>query len=460
VKVIYQHPAAGQNATAFSILVASGAMPDMIEYDWTLFPGGPTAAIKNNVILKLNNYITKDAPDLTNLVKATPKYGKEFSTDDGSEYGFPIMKPVELLTTYGLAIRTDWLKDLNLQLPETIDEWHTVLTAFKNQKGATAALSYTGAVAGTNFSNTALLPFTAGMFTGAYGITLGLYTDSGNVKYGPYQSAYKDWLTTMSQWYKEGLLDSNFATTDRKALDANILIGKTGAAAMYPGSGLGTYIPALRAKNPNAGMGATKFPVLKKGDKPQFSSLLNDVCSAVCITTSCKNPDIAAKWLNYGYSEKGHMLNSFGILGVSYNLTSSGFPQLTDEVLKNPKGLSIGEAISQYARDAYLFAGMLDMDYYKQYYVYPEQMDALKMWTDTDMAKHLLPPISLTVDESTQVAKIINDVASYVNEYSLKIIMGKESISGFDAYTAQLKSMNVEKFISIEQAALNRYNKK
>jgi putative aldouronate transport system substrate-binding protein len=103
---------------------------------------------------------------------------------------------------------------------------------------------------------------------------------------------------------------------------------------------------------------------------------------------------------------------------------------------------------------------MLDMDYYKQYYVYPEQMDALKMWTDTDMAKHLLPPISLTVDESTQVAKIINDVASYVNEYSLKIIMGKESISGFDAYTAQLKSMNVEKFISIEQAALNRYNKK
>lgn len=32
---------------------------------------------------------------------------------------------------YGAYLRADWLKELNLEVLETIDEWETVLTAFK-----------------------------------------------------------------------------------------------------------------------------------------------------------------------------------------------------------------------------------------------------------------------------------------------------------------------------------------
>ena len=38
-------------------------------------------------------------------------------------------------------IRKDWLDDLGLEVPETIDEWYTALKAFKEEKGATAPLT-------------------------------------------------------------------------------------------------------------------------------------------------------------------------------------------------------------------------------------------------------------------------------------------------------------------------------
>ena len=42
------------------------------------------------------------------------------------------------LVVQGGIIRKDWLDELGLAVPETLDEWHTVLTAFKEKKGAEA----------------------------------------------------------------------------------------------------------------------------------------------------------------------------------------------------------------------------------------------------------------------------------------------------------------------------------
>jgi putative aldouronate transport system substrate-binding protein len=94
------------------------------------------------------------------------------------------------------------------------------------------------------------------------------------------------------------------------------------------------------------------------------------------------------------------------------------------------------------------------------YYVLPEQKNALTLWTNSDMDKHLMPPVSPTTEESQQAAKIMNDVNAYVDEYTLKVIMGNDTVNNFDNYLNQLKKLDIDKAISIQQAAYDRFTKR
>ncbi|KHF35696.1 hypothetical protein CM49_01937 [Paenibacillus sp. P1XP2] len=50
------------------------------------------------------------------------------------------------------------------------------------------------------------------------------------MKYGPIQPEYKEFLTTMNKWYKEGLLDKDFAAPNDKLFDAKMTGNQLGAA--------------------------------------------------------------------------------------------------------------------------------------------------------------------------------------------------------------------------------------
>ena len=54
----------------------------------------------------------------------------------------------------------------------------------------------------------------------------------------------------------------------------------------------------------------------------------------------------------------------------------------------------------------------------------------------------------------------MNDVNTYSDEMIIKFIMGVESLDQFDKYVENLKSFGIEKAVSIEQAALDRYSKR
>jgi putative aldouronate transport system substrate-binding protein len=431
-------------------------MPDIIDYAWNRqpgYPGGPAAALNNKVIIPLNDLLASYAPDMKALFDANPVYDKMVKTDDGVYYIFPVMKLDDYLnTTYGLFIRQDWLDGLNLKSPVTIDDWYNVLRTFKTAKGASAPFTYAGA--GNTFN-----PFANGMFIGAYGITKNWYLNNGNVAYGANEPAYKDWLKTMAKWYAEGLFDNNFATNDQAATDSNILTGASGASAFWIGSGLGKYLPALRETDPNATMTATRYPVLRTGDTPQFNSLLNPFDGAgACITTSCKNPEIAVRFLNYGYTEKGRKTYNYGREGISYTI-DNGVVNLTPAITNHPDGWPLGQAWSKYARGVYPGPYFSERRFLELYYPYPEQKAALGIFTSTNMHEHLMPPVSPTPEESSEFARIMTNIMAYEDEYTLTAIMGNVNIdSTFEGYLTQLKKLGMDQAIEIQQKALVRYN--
>ncbi|WNR43033.1 type 2 periplasmic-binding domain-containing protein [Paenibacillus roseipurpureus] len=456
VPLVYTTAANNASDRQFNVMLASGDLPDMIEYNWTNgYPGGPEKAIKDGYILKLNDLIDKYAPNLKKYLKEHPEVDKMVKTDNGSYYVFPFIRGDNYLQVYhGPIVRKDWLDELGLPVPTTIDEWYTTLKAFKDKKGAAAPIALVGQPNPLNDTAT-------GDFVGAFGVTKGFYLDNGKIKFGPMEQGFKDFLATFRKWYTEGLIDKNMATTDVKAIDANFANGSTGATVGNAGGGIGRWQPIVEAKYPKAVLVGTPYPTLKKGDMPQFGQL--DVpftpAGSVAISAKSKNAELAVKMLDYGYSEEGRMFFNFGTENTSYKM-DNGYPRYTDLVMKNPDKLAVAQAMSLYTRGNYTGPFIQDKRYAEQFFALQTQRDAVTVWQKTDMAKHQLPPITPTPEESSEFAKIMNDTNTLVNEMILKIILGAEPVDSFDKFVEKMKSMKIDRALEIQQAALDRYNKR
>ena len=138
IEIEFIHPAAGQDGTEFNLLTAvPDEMPDIVEYSWTAYPGGASAAIDDEVIISLNDVIASGkAPHLKAILDNEVAIDKAVKTADGDYYVFPFLRGTTFednncLFTSGFYMRGDILKELGLEVPETIDEWDAVLHAVK-----------------------------------------------------------------------------------------------------------------------------------------------------------------------------------------------------------------------------------------------------------------------------------------------------------------------------------------
>lgn len=453
VKLSFTAPPTGQAKEALNVLLASGDLPDMLEFNFLSFPGGPEKAIGDGYIIKLNDLIDKYAPNLKKFLQDNPDIDKMVKTDSGSYYAFPFIRGDEYLRVFqGPIIRKDWLDELGLPVPETIDDWTTMLRAFKEKKGAAAPLSFASKPRFFNESGN-------GAFIGAFGVSRGFYQEDGKVKFGPAEPGFKEYLRLFQGWYKEGLIDKNAATVDTKALDGNIASGATGATIGNAGAGIGKWQPLVAANDPKAVLIAAPYPVLNKGETPKFGQRNQAYSSegTVAITSTAKDPELAVRMLDYGYSEEGRLFFNFGTEGVSYNMVD-GYPTYTDMILKNPDNLAPAQMISTYARGSYNGPFIQDKRYAEQFFALQTQRDAINVWAKTDSAKYQLPPITPTPEESSEYAAIMNDIDTLVDEMTLKIILGTEPVDAYESYLEKMKSLNLTRAIEIQTAALERYN--
>ena len=136
VHVNWQVVDAASAQEQFGLMLASGEYPDIIRDCGTYYPGGTEKGVQDGVLADLTDVAEKYMPNYTALRKSNPQLEKDTLTDEGKMVG------TRTITSYfgdvkgervwaGMALRGDWLNDLGLEVPRTIDQWETVLTAFK-----------------------------------------------------------------------------------------------------------------------------------------------------------------------------------------------------------------------------------------------------------------------------------------------------------------------------------------
>jgi putative aldouronate transport system substrate-binding protein len=453
VDVEYQHPPVGQTKQQFGLIMADGNLPDMMEYSWTVdYPGGPEKAIKDGVIISLNDVFQKYCPNILKYLEENPDIDKMIKTDEGHYYVFPFIRGDEkLCNTIGLMLREDWLKELNMDVPTTIDEWHDVLTAFKEKKGATAPYTF-------EYTNPQYLDSNPFLF--AFNSSRGFYLgDDGKAHFGAVEDGYKQYLATMAQWYKEGLIDPDLASMGSDQVAAKMTNGQSGASMGQAGSRMGTWISAAVKTTPEYMLKAAPSPSLEKGARPEFGwiELPFSGRASVAITTSCKDVERAARLLDFAYGEAGHMMFNFGVEGESYTM-ENGYPTYTDLIMKNPDGLPVSQSMASWFRGCYNGPLVQDVRYLEQYYTMDSQKETPEVWGAHNGKKHIMLPVTPTSDESKGFSTIMNEINTYRDEMTLKFIFGTESLDNFDTYVTNIKNMNLEEALDIENAALDRYN--
>jgi putative aldouronate transport system substrate-binding protein len=141
----------------------------------------------------------------------------------------------------------------------------------------------------------------------------------------------------------------------------------------------------------------------------------------------------------------------------------NGYPKYTDLIMKNPDKLSIAQAMGKYLRSNYPSPGFVNDDrYLEQYYQLPQQQESIKVWGtyEKNAVGVKMPLVSATPDESQRLAKIMAEVNTYADEMYIRFIQGQESLDNFDKYVAQMKKMKIEEAIQLQQASVERFNKR
>lgn len=468
IKVNFIHPASGSSGSeAFQILLSSGDYPDMIEYYWDNYSGGADQAIKDGVIISLNDYLKDYAPNYYNYMEG--EAGKEngylykaaaLSTEK-NYYGFKNLNEGPYRGYMGLYVRKDLLDKWGLEVPTTIDDWTNLFRVAKENgvKYPMTGAKYILGALGCDVFNT------------AWEVGTSFYMDGDEVKFGPFEPEFKEYVMQMMEWMKAGYLDIDYITNDTPTIQGQMTNGNSVASFGYVGGDLGALIPAMEERNPDYDLVACPFPVMHKGDVPIFQALQPEASDpSVAVTVQCGKKDEerykkAIKWCDYLYSDEGKVLKSFGKEGDTFTIEKdkdgNDHYVYTDKI-KNYKefgATNMSAAIFHFVLPANHPGFNQHPDYFNGYYSYQQQKDAINTWNEyVDVAKkHVLPPISYTADEAAKKANIESKAKDNLIAAISNIILGKASIDTYESAIEQARKDGYGELLEITQDAYDRY---
>ena len=464
VHIDFTHPIQGSTGQEAFIAMLSGAeIPDMIEYNWSTYTGGPQQALDDDVIIALNDYLEEHAPNYYDYMEGEKgkaegyRYKLEATTDDGRYYGFNVLSIGETKGFMGIYTRADLLEKWGMDVPETIDEWTAV---FAKAKAEGFSKPFTSTVHSLSFTSA-----NSHTFNTAYGVGKNFYLEGDKVVFAPFQPGYKEYVAQLAEWTKAGYIDTGFITNDSAKIEANMTNGTSMTTHGYTGGGIGKILPAAQAVNPSYDLVACPYPVAKKGDIAEFQEIDNAAKpTAIGISTTCGNYEKAVEWCDYVYSDEGVVLQLFGIEGDTFEVEEIDgekhyvyTEKITD--LEANGFNSVGEALYHYMLPCNHPGYNQHTDYLNGYYQIDRQKEALKTWNISaeKAMKHKLPTLSLSVDESREVTDISEVAVAELEAGLCDIILGKKSIDEYDSIIKKAKENGYDRYLEINQTAYDRY---
>ena len=450
------------DGTYFSTVVASGQWPDIWQVDFAGYPGGVDGAISDGLIIDINQYVNQDyMPNFMAIYNDLDEVTKKnFVNDSGVFIKLGVALDCDIINGVqhtGPVVRKDVLEELGIESPILLYDFTTMLYALKDAGFETPLGLYKFSDYQAHNSN-----FIAGAFGVMMSTTNGFIVDeNGNAKYSMIQDGFKDYLAYLNQLYNDGIIDRDFI--NRSESDTKKMMYNGAVACMSIGNWevremvqLGQLVDpdfdvmgiALPRKNVDA-------PMIYANTREQG----NDHSRGYQISTTCKNPELAIKLIDYLYSDEGIILANYGPSTweneTIWTQDAEGHYNFSDYIANNP-ATSFNTIRRWYTMQS--FQTLFHEDYQNLQYGDEHCYQNWNAWGyNVNNSGHIPQAISLTVDESDDVVRIMNQVSAYANEMIYKFILGEESLDNWDSFVATIDSLGIADVEAIYTAATGRF---
>lgn len=441
------------DVTAMNLYLASGQLADVIITSLTMYPGGVGAMIADGIATDITDLLMEHAPDYWSFVNEFPLYLNSATEPDGRHYTIPGVffgEAPAFRHWFGMILREEFLVELGMDIPETLDEFETFLRRSRDELGVDVPFMSDA------FRTRHMFNFD-GIFTSPFGlVSTGLYHIDGEVFHGSFQPEYRDFLEWMNMLFSEGLMDNNFVVTDEPTANAAMMAGQT-AAAVTGASRIANMMNAM--DDPNFTI--VGMPSLRQanGERAFFSfgdAFAQGVFSVfIPESTSEENRVAAANLFNFLFTEPGIILSNFGEEGRTFTMVD-GQPTLTEHMTNNPDGFPIDGLLRVNAMLNFPIIFTNEMSV--QRYQVPQQIQAFNAWAYSYHDAHRIQNTAIAPEFTDEFTRLWVDIETYMVESRAQFIAGVRPLTEFDDYIQNLINMGMERVMEIYNLSFAMYN--
>lgn len=444
-------PLGANSDTTYNLVLEESPLPNIMTGNSLRYE----ELYEDGMIYDLTPYLEEYAPDYWAWLNKEENENilKALKLDDGAIVAFICI--IEDLNCYsqGPLLRKDWLDECGLDIPYTLEEWEEVLIAFRDRYGI-APLSgikpvwrnLYGLASGTNAHG---------------GMKLSFYVEDGTIKCAQLQEEWKELITILARWYKEGLIDPDVGTVTKATMLPKAAEGLVGLALTDEAQA--TRIPLeCQAVDPDAEWIAIPCAVPEKGDPVVYGQYEGtNIGHATVITTDCTEEELitAIKLLNYGYSDEGMITYNFGEQGVTWEYDANGEIQLTELVTGDPSGKT--SALVRYSPLNDGIAPAVKMNRFAELRYDATTLEAFENWgLNSQILDYKVPALRYTTEEKATRADLVTRLETFLEPYATKCIFGEIDLeANWEAFQKELYSLGLEEVMQITQDAYDRLYK-
>ncbi len=463
--------------TKVNLLIASDELPDAFIY------GGFSAAEladygSQGVFLALNDIIEEHGYYVKQVFDQQEALPGAYTALDGNIYTLPdINECYHCFYSMRAWINQQWLTNLGLEYPNTVDEFVNVLRAFKEQDAngngdPNDEIPFSGNA--TSWNST-IYPFLLNSFLHYDTSNLSVKED-GTVIFTPLQPEFKEGLQWIASLIDEGLIEKEALTQTEEQMKTKgsggdiATVGGFTAACWWSGvgndNGEGSRCREYSGLSPLEGPNGVRI-------SPWAGTGFNMGNSV--ITTACEDPVPLFKMLDYMLSDEATLRSQVGELGVDYNEPTEGAPGINGKpalYAKIPTSNTTGGTTGDEADTAMpnVFPSNRTSDFrlgeqadYNDPETQWQQEPRLYNESATYFApyadEHMMYPgaVNLTAEESEKINFMKTQINDYVKENIVLFLAGEKSFdTDWDSFIAEFDNLKLDEYMELRQMAYTR----
>ena len=443
-----------------NLLLASGQdLPDVIMSNLT------TATVVTNanqgIFIPLNDLIDQYAYWYKDVLEKEETLNDIMKCSDGEQYSMPrvVISLPNSLSGRGWVNRNFLERCGITEVPETTDEFRAMLEAFRDQDAngngdPNDEIPWVGSTNGWNAygDNYLMNSFIQWDRDNPY------YIEDGTVKAAYVQDAYREGLRFWRGLAADGLFDTTTFTQDntmlKQVFDGEI--ARVGFLAMGGQFGvtdqLGDrsreYDSISTMTGPDGYHGVYWSP---------YSAYGYGVANTV-ITSGCKNPEMAFRWIDYRYDREVSMRNRLGEPVVDYRIPEEGemavdgLPATYDPILQwgtvqNSHWNENGPAYNDFDNNNV----KVDDPYELQQYLWNATQENYYPYVN-DISCYFNPNTFYDEEDAMIIADIDATLTDYIKQAQAQFVTGDLDIEkDWDQYLSNLKGMRYEERVAVMQ---------